>query len=1142
MKINNYKNQSIITNPKKFENKYQDLPKTPIELLKVVQSLVIHGDQGKLYGISFNKQQSDEELLRTIPQMLKRIFEINSNPLTIPRNPKQRLVGMCRDYSLLLVSLLRYRGFEARMRAGFANYFESELTYEDHWLVEYYDTLKKRWIRIDAQIDDIQKNYFQINFDTHDVGKTDGFLTGSEAWIRCQQGHAHPDDFGYNKNWKGWHSVKGNLLHDFNNMIGLELLPWDLWTELSSKKYNQLTRAEKNLLDEMAEILSSGNIKIEDLNLLIEKLPEDYLKSIFSQLKILGISEIKELGNPLELEKKFKFTKSINKSIKNSLCHNKSSIYLKGGRQNNLKDVEVTIPKNQITVITGVSGSGKSSLAFDTIYEEGKRRYFENLSNGAKLSEQLQKPEFDLLQGLTPTIAIEQKKGSQNPRSTVGTLTSIWDYLRMLFVSIGKSYCPYCKIPLEKKNNTKNYCPHCQTIFSKINTSTFNANSHTGACHDCNGLGFTYQVNPQLIVKDPTISILDGATYYFGKLRGKKPNGNWMVGELYAIAKDKNIDLDIPWNELPRDFIDAILYGTDDKIYEFSFESKGRESKIRRPASGAINHIQRLFRESSSENNTLHQYMNKIPCNTCGGELLCIEARFTTIKGYRFPELTKMTIEQLWNWLCELPNQLQKNKLSLVNDILTELKIRVSYLLKVGLSYISTDRTAPTLSGGELQRVRLSSQLGSELVGLTYILDEPSIGLHPRDHNLIIKMIEELRDKGNTVIVVEHDKDTILSADYIIDVGPSAGTKGGFIIAEGTTQEIIKNPNSITGKYLSTYNKTGSQNKTIPSKWLSLKGCHANNLKNIDVEIPLNCMCSITGVSGSGKSSLVFHSLLPALEEKLKQKSIPDKNYTEFTGFDAIDDFILMDQTPIGKSSRSTPATYINIFDEIRSLFAETPQAKQKLLDESYFSFNSKKGQCPNCQGLGKTKIILQYMADQWVTCSECQGKRYQKEILSIQYKGKTIADILDMEVAEAKTFFSDCSDIYRKLSLLDEVGLGYLKLGQNTLGLSGGESQRIKLAKELGTKTKKRMLYILDEPTTGLHFKDIENLLITFRKLVNEQHSLLIIEHNTEVIRASDWIIDIGPDSGINGGEIVASGTPDEIKINPNSITGHFI
>ncbi|NMS89721.1 excinuclease ABC subunit UvrA [Clostridioides difficile] len=1142
MIINNYKKQSIITNPRIFENEYQNLPSSPIELLKIVQNLVIHGDQGKLYGITLNKQQTDEELLRTVPQMLEKILQIDSHPLTIPREPRQRLVGMCRNYSLLLVSFLRYRGFEARMRAGFANYFDSELLYEDHWLVEYYDTITENWIKIDAQIDSVQKKYFQVEFDTHDVKKGDGFLTGSETWISCRQGHTHPDDFGYNKNWKGWHSVKGNLLHDFNNIIGLELLPWDLWTELSSKKYNQLTREEKNLLDEMADILSNSNIKIEDLNLLIEKLPEDYFSSIFSQLKILGISETKKLCNPFELEKKFKLTETTNKPIKHSLCHNKPSIYLKGGRQNNLKDVEVTIPKNQITVITGVSGSGKSSLAFDTIYEEGKRRYFENLSSGAKLSEQLQKPDFDLLQGLTPTIAIEQKKGSQNPRSTVGTLTSIWDYLRMLFVSIGKSYCPYCKIQLSKKNSTKNYCPHCKTIFSKINTSTFNTNSHTGACHNCNGLGFTYQVNPQLIIKDPTISILDGATYYWGKLRGKKPNGNWMVGELYAIAKDKNIDLDMPWNALPRDFIDAILYGTGNKIYEFSFESRGRESKIKRPASGAINHIQRLFRESSSQNNTLHQYMDKIPCSTCSGELLCIEARFTTIKGYRFLELIKMTIEQLWNWLCELPNQLQQNELYLVNDILTELKIRVSYLLKIGLSYLSTDRTAPTLSGGELQRVRLSSQLGSELVGLTYILDEPSIGLHPRDHNLIIQTIKELRDKGNTVIVVEHDKDTILSADYIVDVGPNAGTKGGFIIAEGTTQEIIENPNSITGQYLRVTDKVSSQYKIKPNNWLSLKGCHANNLKNIDVEIPLNCMCSITGVSGSGKSSLIFHSLLPALEEKLNQKAIPNKKYTELTGFDTIDDFILMDQTPIGKSNRSIPATYINIFDEIRSLFAETTKAKEKLFDESHFSFNSKKGQCPNCQGLGKTKVTLQYMADHWITCNECHGKRYKKEILSIQYKGKTIADILEMEIEEAKIFFSDCPDIYRKLSILDEVGLDYLKLGQNTLGLSGGESQRIKLAKELGAKTKKRMLYILDEPTTGLHFKDIENLLITFRKLVNEQHSLLIIEHNIEVICASDWIIDIGPDSGINGGEIIASGTPDEIRMNPNSITGHFI
>lgn len=1142
MEILNYTNQSIITNPARFEKEYKNLPNTPTELLEIVQKLIIHGEHGNLYGVSFSKQQSEEELLRTVFQMLEKIMRINSQSLTIPREPKQRLVGMCRDYSLLLVSFLRYKGYEARMRAGFANYFQSEIPYEDHWIVEYYDKIQKRWMKIDAQIDEIQKKHFQLNFDTHDISKENGFLTGAEAWISCRQGTTHQDDFGYNKNWKGWHSVKGNLIHDFNNVIGLELLPWDLWTELSTKKYSQLTREEKNLLDEIAEILSDKDMKISDINELISKLPEEYIASIFSQLKLLGSLESKQFSNPTELEEKFKLAKTSKIPSKYIPSSNKDTIYLKGGRQNNLNDIEVSIPKNKFTVITGVSGSGKSSLAFDTIYEEGKRRYFENLSNAAKLQEQIQKPEFDLLQGLTPTIAIEQKKGSQNPRSTVGTLTGIWDYLRMLFVSIGRSYCPYCKVPLKKKNKTKNYCPHCETLFSKINTSTFNANSHTGACHTCNGLGIIYEVNPQLIVKNPNISILDGATYYWGKLRGKKLTGNWMVGELFAIAEYQNIDLSTPWNLLPKEFIDAILYGTGNKIYEFSYESKGRLAKIKRPASGAVNHIQRLFRESSTNNNASQQYMDEVPCHTCNGELLSTEARFTTIQGYRFPELTKLTIEQLWDWLSELPNYLQQNEIKIVQDILIELEIRVSYLLKVGLHYLTTERTAPTLSGGELQRVRLSSQLGSELIGLTYILDEPSIGLHPRDHHLMIQMMKELRDKGNTVIVVEHDKDTMLEADYIIDVGPGAGTNGGKIIAKGTVQQIIENPNSITGQYLQLTEKKGTLTKQAPKKWLSLKGCNANNLKNIDVEIPLNCMCCITGVSGSGKSSLIFHSLIPALEEKINEKINRNKKYGELTGTEQIDGFITMDQTPVGKSNRSTPATYINIFDDIRYIFAQTPEAKMRLFDDSYFSFNSKNGQCPNCQGLGKTKITLQYMADSWVTCSECGGKRYKKEILSILYKEKSIADILSMEVQEAKEFFKDNSEVFRKLSILEEVGLGYLKLGQSTLGLSGGESQRMKLAKELGAKTKKRMLYILDEPTTGLHFQDIENLLITFKKLVEEQHSLLVIEHNTEIMNASDWIIDVGPNSGAQGGEIIAFGTPNDIKNNHDSITGRFL
>ncbi|MFV0394101.1 MAG: excinuclease ABC subunit UvrA [Coprobacillaceae bacterium] len=1139
-KINSTK-QSIITNPEQFIAYSQDLPNTPLELLKVVQGLIIHANEGKLYDVHFNKQQLTEELLRTIPQMLDRILKINTQSLTIPRPPKQRLVGMCRDYSLLLVSFLRYRGFNARMRAGFSSYFNSDILYEDHWLVEYYDEIEKRWIKIDAQIDDIQKQHLNLQFHTQDVKKENGYYTGAEAWIACRQGEHHPDDFGYNKNWKGWIAVKGNLLHDFNNLIGLELLPWDLWTELSTKKYSELNKAEKELLDEIAEILSYDTSQIERLETIISKLPTDYLPSIHSQLQLLGILTTNKQINPNHLEAKFTVNKKEPILKNNPYIHNSDVIYLKGGRQNNLKNVDVTIPKNKFVVVTGVSGSGKSSFVFDTIYEEGKRRYFENLSNSAKLSEQINKPEFDVLQGLTPTIVIEQKKGSQNPRSTIGTLTGIWDYLRMLFVSIGTSYCPYCSVPLHKKSKSKNDCPHCNTLFNKINTSVFNSNSHVGACPTCNGLGFNYEIDPEQIIADVSLSILDGATHYWGKLRGKKPTGNWMVGELYAIAKEQSIDLDLPWNQLPNDFIEAILYGTKDKIYEYKYESKGRVSTIKRPASGAIHHIQRLFREASSNTNTFHQYMKKIPCQTCHGELLGIEARYTSIHGYRFPELTKLTIKELWNWLQELPNHLSKKDMEVVKNILNELESRVSYLLKVGLHYVSTNRTAPTLSGGELQRVRLSSQLGSELIGLTYILDEPSIGLHPRDHHLIIQTIKELRNKGNTVIVVEHDKDTMLAADYIIDVGPGAGTNGGEILYSGTVPEIINNPRSITSKYLSSTNDTSFTTKK-PSKWLQIRGANANNLKDINVDIPLHCICSITGVSGSGKSSFIFESLLPALEETMYQKFSTKKTYTNITGYEYIDDFIVMDQSPLGKSIRSTTATYLNIFDSIRTLFASTEYSHKRGFDESHFSFNSKKGQCPNCLGLGKTKITLQYMADQWVTCPECHGQRYKKEILDIKYLEKNIYAILEMEVKEAMHFFKDHEDIYQKLTLLNDVGLGYLRLGQSTIGLSGGESQRLKLAKELGTKTKKHMLYVLDEPTTGLHFKDINNLKRILNKLIDNQHSIIVIEHNTEIICFSDWIIDIGPESGNDGGEVIAVGTPTDIKQNPASITGRFL
>lgn len=1143
MDFSSYLKQSIITNPRKYKSWYEPLPSSPADLLRIVQGLVIHGDQGKLYGVSFSKRQLEEELLRTVPQMLEKLFQIDQSSLDSIRPPKLRLIGMCRDYALLLVSFLRYKGISARLRVGFAGYFGSELMYEDHWLVEYYSLEEQRWVRMDAQLDEIQKAHYGITFNTQDMPSDAGYLLGGQAWILCRSGKQHPEDFGYNKNWKGWHSVKGNLLHDFNSLLGLELLPWDLWTELSTKKYSDLSRCEKDLLDEMAELTVNPNVSEKELLGILSRLPPEYMESIQSKLKLLGMQEQAEVTDPDMLEKKFSVqpVPGNNNAILPVKPPN-DVLLLKGCRQNNLKNIDVSIPKNKLTVITGVSGSGKSSLAFHTIYAEGKRRYLDNMSNAAKMQELIEKPDFDAIQGLTPTIAIEQKKGSQNPRSTVGTLTGIMDQLRMLYVSIGTPYCPYCGIPVKKNSKNKNRCPVCGSIFQVLTVSVFNANTHTGACHACNGLGFLYEVDPNSIVVNENLSVLDGATSYFGKLRGKKPTGNWMVGELYAIAADRKINLDTPWKELPEDFKNAVLYGTDDKIYSFKYNSRGRDTEINRPAAGAAAHIQRLFRESKSEDNPWKQYMHEVPCPTCHGELLCPEARYTTIMGYRLPELTQMPIDRLQDWIFSLQGLLSENQKSKAGEVLQEIQTRIANLLQVGLTYLTLCRTAPTLSGGELQRVRLSSQLGSDLIGLTYILDEPSIGLHPRDHHLMIDTIRNLRDKGNTVIVVEHDRDTMLSADYIIDIGPGAGVHGGEVVTAGTADEVKEDSRSATGRYLKAENACNAWNHKTPHEWLTLKGCTSNNLKNVDARFPLHVMCCITGVSGSGKSSLVFGTLIPALEEAIQHKRNSSKNYRCFEGYETINGFVQMDQSPIGKSSRSTPATYIGVFDAIRTLYAKQPKALEYRMSESHFSFNSKEGQCPACEGQGQIKITFQYMADHYATCAECKGNRYQEVVLEVLYKGKSIAEVLRMDISEAVSFFADVPDILPKLLLMEEVGLSYLKLGQSITTLSGGEAQRLKLAKELGGKQKKHMVYILDEPTTGLHFQDIEKLLLIFRKLVDAGHTLYIIEHNTDIIRASDWMVDIGPEGGTGGGKIVATGNPEEIKKNSASITGRYL
>ncbi|HWQ73020.1 MAG TPA: excinuclease ABC subunit UvrA [Desulfitobacteriaceae bacterium] len=1140
-----YSRQSVITDPKQYTNELDALPDDTGNLLRTVQGLIIHGALGELYGINFSKRQSNEELLRTVPQMLEAIFKLDNRPLTETRPPEQRMVGMCRDSALLLVSFLRHKKVPARVRAGFAGYFDSDLMYEDHWVAEFYDAGQGRWVRMDVQVDEIQKKHYGITFNTLDMDANSGYFLAGDAWKKSRLGECHPEDFGYNINWKGWHSLKGNLLHDFNCLQEFELMPWDLWTELSTKKFRELSKSEKELLDEMAELTTNPNASVNELMNLAHRLPEEYRQSIRSKLVLLGIAGTAKVIAPGSLGKKceIKNTCAVPKTTAfNPRPTEQNRIVLKGGRQNNLKDVNVSIPKFQLTVITGVSGSGKSSLAFDTIYAEGRRRYLDNLVGSARQQEQLERPEFDALQGLTPTIAIEQKKGGQNPRSTVGTLTGMLDYLRMLYAAIGIPHCPYCGKRLARLSKNKNQCPHCGLFFSALTASTFNPNTHAGACHECNGLGFIYEIDPGSIVINDTLSVLDGATLWWGKLRGKKPTGNWYVGELYALADFMKADLNLPWNRLPEDFKHAILYGTGDRIYHFTYNSRGRDTIISRPAAGALTHITRLFRESKAADNAYRQFMKEIPCPVCSRELLCLEARYTTVLGWRLPELAKMPLRQLSDWAKGLEDQLPDSDLEKIGDILPEIEMRLDNLMQVGLSYLTLGRTAPSLSGGELQRVRLSGQLGTDLVGLTYILDEPSIGLHPRDHRLMIDIMKKLRDKGNTVIVVEHDQETMLAADYIIDVGPGAGIYGGHIVASGSVDDIVGNPASVTGRYLRTDKTLPLRSPGEPSQWLTLSGCTENNLKNIAVRFPLHRLCCITGISGSGKSTLIFDTLIPALGEALNHQRLTDCNFKQLSGFEKIDGFIQMDQTPIGKSSRSVPATYIGVFDDIRKIFAAQEDARELGLEEKHFSFNSDEGQCPTCEGIGQVKIALQYMADHWVTCPDCNGKRYKKQVLDVTYRDKTIADILNMDISQAIELFADQREIYHRLSVLDDVGLSYVKLGQSTTTFSGGEAQRLKLAKELSGRQKKHMLYILDEPTTGLHFQDIERLIGIFGKLVAAGHTVLIIEHNPDIIRAADWIIDMGPEGGDLGGTVIAAGTPEKLRGDLNSITGKYI
>jgi excinuclease ABC subunit A len=902
-------------------------------------------------------------------------------------------------------------------------------------------------------------------------------------------------------------------------------------------------------------------------------------------------------------------------------------IIIRGARQHNLKNIDVTIPRDKFVVITGVSGSGKSSLAFDTLYAEGQRRYMEGLSTLARrLVGQMEKPKVDHVLGLNPTVAIEQKNIARNPRSTVGTITEVYDYLRVLFARVGTRHCPQCGravkphtarqivnqlaalapgtrcqlfapgphtielivdqliVPndadaqgefrrrlsdsVETALNAGNgrllvalengeqvlfsqhsECPHCNVIFFELSPASFSFNNPDGMCPDCNGLGVKLDVDPDLIVTKPHLSLLDGASPWYGNLRQTKPSGNWMRSELFALAELLNVDLELPWNELPKKFRDAALYGTGDEIIRWTYHMKnrGRSIEFERPAQGAVNNIKRLAQQTASEamRKRWLQFMREQPCPTCQGERLCPEARFVTVGGVRLPQVATMTIAQAHEWVASLPQKLTPEQLEIASEALDELGLRLQAMLNLGLHYLSLDRPAPTLSGGEGQRIRLASQLGCGLVGIFYILDEPSIGLHPRDHRPLLDTLSQLRDAGNTILVVEHDADTMREADWLIDLGPGAGVLGGELVAAGTPETVMAHPDSLTGRYLSGELQVASPNgreRRDPEDWLTVVGARLHNLKGIDVRFPLGLLTCVTGVSGSGKSSLVAQTLSPALSRALHGAQGVPGPHDRIEGLDRIDKVINIDQAPIGRTPRSNPGTYVKVYDEIRKVFANTPEAKARKFKAGRFSFNAKGGRCEACQGHGRRKVEMHFLPDVWVTCTECNGQRFNRQTLEIEYKGKSIADVLNMDVQEALDFFADHPKIAHILQTLRDVGLDYVKLGQSALTLSGGEAQRVKLAKELARVSTGDTVYILDEPTTGLHFADIQKLLDVLHRLTDAGNTVIVIEHNLDVIKTADWIVDLGPEGGDEGGYIVAQGTPEEVARAAESYTGQFL
>tara|TARA_B000000437_G_scaffold101581_1_gene73674 strand:+ start:2150 stop:4990 length:2841 start_codon:yes stop_codon:yes gene_type:complete len=929
-------------------------------------------------------------------------------------------------------------------------------------------------------------------------------------------------------------------------------------------------------------------------------------------------------------------------------------IIIKGARQHNLKNIDVDILRNKLVVITGLSGSGKSSLAFDTLYAEGQRRYVESLSSYARqFLGLMEKPDIDYIEGLSPAISIEQKASARNPRSTVGTVTEIHDYLRLLYSNVGKPHCWICNRPIQKqtvqqivdsimkfKKNTKinilapvvrgrkgqhksilsdvkkegflrvridnqinniddkielnknkkhtieivvdrlildeDYmdrltesvelalkigkgmiiihelpdidhlfsehfsCPHCEVSMEELSARMFSFNSPYGACSNCDGLGSHMEIDPEMIIPDKTKSIIQGAILPLGE----QPRGNWYGSILKSLSKNYDFSFTTPWYKLDPKIREMLLVGTGNKKLQMEYSSNRWSGTYTGGWEGVIPNLMRRYKQTKSNHirDWIEQFMSMKPCPDCEGSRLKKESRSVTVNNTSLGTLSSYPIKEIKVFFDQI--KLNKMDTAIADQIIKEIKKRISFLIDVGLDYLTLDRSATTLSGGEAQRIRLATQIGSQLVGVLYILDEPSIGLHPRDNTRLLGSLKKLRDLGNSIIVVEHDQETMEEADQIIDIGPGAGEHGGEVVFSGSPNEIISSTISITGQYLS-----GKKSITIPNKRrkgsgknISIDNASGNNLRKINTSFPLEKFIVVTGVSGSGKSTLVNETLYPILSKELNGSRAYPLPYKDVRGLEYVDKVIEINQKPIGRTPRSNPATYTGVFTFIRDLFAQLPESKIRGYKPGRFSFNVKGGRCESCEGDGIIKIEMNFLPDVYVTCEVCKGARYNRETLEIKYKNKNIAEILSMSVEESLSFFANIPQVMKKLTTLNDVGLGYIRLGQQATTLSGGEAQRIKLSTELSKSSRDKTFYILDEPTTGLHFEDVKLLLGVLQRLVDKGNTVVVIEHNLDIIKSADWIIDLGPEGGNDGGDLIVAGTPEEIIKHKSSYTGQFL